>query len=366
MTFTTCWRSVARTALALCLVSGLLACSATNDDPLAQWKRARQNQDAAPATWVAIGDSITEGQGASARQNRWIDQTAAALAPGATADYLPAWYAVYGPDSLWESYAERSGTVRDESFGSLGLRTATMETGASQTYELTGTSADLYYLTGGGLLAYSVDDGPATTIDTAGVYSTANRRRVDFPTPGAHRLTVTALTGTGYLSGVTEFDGDEDNGLHVFDNAHSGYTCAQFVAAEEELGPIMAMVQPDLVTIELGVNDYLQGSATPAELEANLRDMVVKLRQRLEDQEPSIVLVLPYGIDGDSPGADPSWEDYAAAIRSLGAELSVGVLDMSSMGVATEGGYWSTDGLHPSDAGNAEMARLATAYLAAG
>ena len=60
---------------------------------------------------------------------------------------------------------------------------------------------------------------------------------------------------------------------------------------------------------------------------------------------------------------DPAGCDHV--IYRLGEELSVGVLDMSSMGTSEPGGYWSSDALHPSDEGHREMARLATAYLRA-
>lgn len=160
-------------ALALTLLASLLSCSqppATPVDPLAQWKRARAQTSSAPAVWVAYGDSITEGQGATDRQLRWIDQTLTSLRsryPGSGADvpYLPGWYAVFPPDSPWQPYARRTGTVSNDSFGSLGLRTATLSRGASQTYALKGTAADLYYLTKGGVMAYTVDDGPPTTTE---------------------------------------------------------------------------------------------------------------------------------------------------------------------------------------------------------
>ena len=98
---------------------------------------------------------------------------------------MPGWYAVYGPDSAWEPYSGRTGQVVDESFGSLGLRTATLQTGASQTYEVTGTSAYVYYLTNGGDLGVSVDDAPGPGHVLAMVWS----RLVALATSPASRFT---------------------------------------------------------------------------------------------------------------------------------------------------------------------------------
>jgi len=203
-------------------------------------------------------------------------------------------------------------------------------------------------------------------MDSPEAGSTAHRRHVEFPNRGLHTLTVVAVSGTVSLSGVFAFNGDERSGVHLFDGAHSGYTTGQFVAAQPDLDPVVSLVQPDLVTIELGVNDYLKGDATPEHVKANLNELVVDLRQQLKNKSPSIVLVLPYDIGPVSNGSVRAWADYASAIRSLGAELSLGVLDMSSIGTATPGGYWSQDGLHPSDAGQRQMAQRALAFLSLG
>lgn len=365
MIVTSSRRAPAVVVLVLCLLTSVISCSSAPSDPLAQWRTALRQQSSAPASWVAIGDSITEGQGASSRDARWVEQTRDGLRTNAGGEgYSPGWYAVYGPDSPWEPYSSREGDVADEEFGSLGLRTATLQTGATQTYEVTGTSAYVYYLTNGGVLGISIDDTPVTTIDTAGPYSTANRYQVTFAGPGPHSLTVYAVTGPAYVAGVEKFQGDEANGVRLYDHAHSGFTSGQFVAAQDELNPVLALLQPDLVTIELGVNDYLTGDPGLPEVRGNLQELVDNLREELTEKPPSIVIVLPYRI-GPEPRGDYSWDDYTEAVTALGEELSVGVLDMSSMGTSEPGGYWSSDALHPSDEGHREMARLATAYLRA-
>ncbi|WP_375424412.1 SGNH/GDSL hydrolase family protein [uncultured Friedmanniella sp.] len=354
------------------LLAGLISCSATPTgapaaaDPLAHWRTALAGRGSSPAVWVAVGDSITEGQGASLQSRRWIDQTATQLRNYSSAGdvgYLPGWAAVFPPDSRWQPYASRSGSISNDSAGPLGLRTATMAAGATQTYRLTGTSVDLYYLRGGGSLSYAVDGGTATTIDTAGTVGETRRRRVRFGAAGAHELVISARSGRVRLAGVAIFDGDEASGVHLFDSAHSGYTSTQFVAAQPQLNPVLRLVAPDLVTIELGTNDYLRASASPQQVQANLRQLVTGLRTALPDRTPSIVLVLPYRIGPGSSDADYHWDDYVAATTALGTELGVGILDMSSMGTSAPGGSWASDGLHASDAGNAEMARRAVAYL---
>ncbi len=361
--------------LACCLVAGLGGCSAgvgstvssAPADPWAAWHRALADQATGPATWVAYGDSITEGQGASSRERRWIDLTAQNLrsqsGSPAGAGYLPGWYAVYEPDSGWKPYRARSGPVTEEKFGSLGLRTAVLPEGSRQTYQVEGTSVDIYYATNGGVFQVIVDGVAASAVDSSGVYASANRTRIPFARGGSHSVAVEATQGTAYLAGVTVFDSDENAGIVLYDNAHSGFTAGDVVGAASDLNPLMGLISPDLVTVELGVNDYLSGSASPAQLATELQLLIDGLRAELADDPPSFVLVIPYriGLAPDHPGQ--TWDAYAAALRSVAVSLGLGVCDMSSMGSSRPGGWWTSDGLHPSDAGHRRMAELATACL---
>jgi lysophospholipase L1-like esterase len=126
----------------------------------------------------------------------------------------------------------------------------------------------------------------------------------------------------------------------------------------------VALLDPDLVTIELGVNDYLRGTASPAELKANLQRQIGNLRDGSAGRSPSIVLVITYGIGVVPSPPTYRWDDYADELRSIAkGDPTVGVLDLTAMGTSKPGGLWAADALHPSDRGNAEMARRAAAYL---
>lgn len=118
-------RPTAIQVLALIFVVMVVAASALphpQRDPLLTWSAALANQARRPAKIVAIGESTTEGQGVSARENRWLNLLAAQLRqadPGGGAaggeNYVPATYRVYEPDSLWGRPYSSTGSVSPSS-----------------------------------------------------------------------------------------------------------------------------------------------------------------------------------------------------------------------------------------------------------
>lgn len=337
--------------------------------PLAAWQAALTTRATTPAVWLALGDSITEGQGATTRANRWIDKTRdslrTSLAIAGGVGYLPGWYATYGPDSPWEPYSSRSGSVTNIDWGAdLGERAVQLATGGSQTYTVTGTHADLWWMSNGGTFTWAVDGGTATAVNTAGTYSGDNRTRISLGTSGSHTVTITATTGPVYFAGVTVFDGDRDTGLHLYDASHTAWTSSQFVddppGQLQEIPKIAATAGVDLVTVALGANDW-STSATAATLKTNVQTLIAAMRVRIPTA--SFVVAVMYER-GDLPAG--GWDPYRSALLAIATDdPTIGVLDFyDDMGRATTSGLWVSDAIHPSDAGHASMANLAAAYLA--
>ena len=339
----------------------------------ARWESALANRQAAPATWLAMGDSVVEGQGASTLAKRWINQALGLVrqadpttgAPGGVG-YLAGWDYLYGPDSSWTPYAGRSGTVSNVSAPtSFGELTARLSRGGSQTYSITGTSADIAYdfVSGGGTLSYQLDGGQARTLSTSGAARPDAKIHVAFPATGTHSLRIAAASGTVYLEGVTAYNGDEAKGIRLVADAHAGFDSASYLADRANLNKLTAAAAPDLVTIDWGANDYLNATHTPAQLTANLQSEIANLRGLLVTKQPSIAVVLPYSFGTARNALGYAWADYGAAIRAVtAADPSVGLMDLSAMST-TGGNISANDGIHPSDQGQAVLAGLAATYL---
>ncbi|HYH74795.1 MAG TPA: SGNH/GDSL hydrolase family protein [Candidatus Saccharimonadales bacterium] len=352
--------------------------SSYGDNALEHWSNAVKNRNTAPATWVAWGDSFTEGQGASSMQERWTNETLGSLrstfpTTGVTGGvgYLPGFYSVYGPDSTWTPYTAAGGNHWWEDWGgSLGNRIISLQTGGYETFTVTGTSVDIMYSQGaGGTFSYKVDNGTAVNVNTTGSYIPSKKVNVSLGTPGTHTVTVTGVSGTSYFEGIMAYNGDETKGIRMYDAGHSGATTDDYVYSTWDQAEITASAKADLVTIELGANDFLSASATPAQVTTNLQDMIDSIRSKAtthSTHQPSIALVIPWDFSAYGPVNGYSWNDFADAIRDVATnDTSVGLLDLTVTGTpaGTGGGLYASDGLHPSDAGHAAIATAVASYI---
>jgi lysophospholipase L1-like esterase len=362
---------------------------------LAQWNCALTKRATQPVTWVLWGDSITEGQGSTTVAGRWANQTLTALrskypVSGVTGGfgYIPSWYGTYGPDSQWSTDPSLSGsatqnTARDDgndgqSFGNgagLGMLTATLKSGGSDTFKVTGTSIDIMYNYGSGSFSYKVDSGSATTVSAAlsggagGASTAVGNKHVAFSAGGSHTVTISGVSGSVVLEGIMTYNGDETKGIRQYVGAQSGTTSGDFAAQATSMAAITASVKADLVTIEIGGNDYNRSSGTPAQTTANIKAMVsdIKSAGAAAGHVPSIVIVTVYPISGGNDAQGYPYSAYVSAIKSVAtSDPTLGFLDFSSFG-ATAGQpsslLSSSDDLHPSNSGQSKLATMVESYL---
>jgi acyl-CoA thioesterase-1 len=107
--------------------------------------------------------------------------------------------------------------------------------------------------------------------------------------------------------------------------------------------------KPDLVILELGANDMLRGT-DPAETRANLDAMLAKLKA-------AKARVLLAGMRAaPSLGADYAGA-FEAIYRDLAAKYDVPLYSFFLEGVAADPKLNQPDGLHPNEAGVAEIVR---------
>jgi lysophospholipase L1-like esterase len=354
--------------------------SSYGTNALSQWNCALTNRATSPVTWVAWGDSITEGQGSSTVAGRWINQTlngfrSAYPVSGVTGGfgYIPSFYGTYGPDSQWSTDPTTSGNVTwnldSNQMGNgagLGLLTVTIKSGGSETFHVTGSSSDILYNYGSGTFSYKVDSGSATNVSTSGGSGATGSTHVSFSTTGSHTVTITGVSGSVILEGVMTYNGDETNGIRLYDSAQSGATTGEFVNQATNLAAITANVKADLVTIQFGGNDFeSDAEQTPAQVTANLTTMISDIRAASTGHEPSIVLVVPYNHTGTND-MGYTWPQYVSAIKAVAtADPSVGVLDLTSFAtVGMPSPYLSTtDDAHPSNAGQTQLSTMVESYL---
>jgi hypothetical protein len=345
-------------------------------NPMAAWRAAVSARFTTPATALFIGDSLSEGQGASSKANRWMDVLQNHWrtdfpTPGVTggAGYLPGWYNVFAPDSTWTHVnASRSGTITDAELNqdgtgtpipltndhTLGQRTEIMSAGATLTYTVTGTSMDIWWVQGFGSFTYKIDAGSAVTVNTAGGTTGRAGRTTGINLGGGSHTVIITATTTVHFGGLYIYNGDEDAGVRVYDATHVGYDTGVFL----NNGDVWTLVQPDFVQIALSANDYIYTRYTSAQVKANLKQLIADLRAAITTKPFSVAVTI---FDGAfSSGSNPeSWTAYKNAVTAVTTEdPSVQLINWGTIGPA------ASDGAHPNNTGQANIEAVERSALA--
>lgn len=350
------------------------ASTEASDPVFTQWRAALANRDTTPAVWYGIGESLQEGQGASTAANRWFVKAAAQLrttypSVGA-AEYIPARRRVYAPDSgTWvNGYSASTGTLtfQDTTYGDLGHKVIAMAAGATMTFTVTGVAATIWWvgLVGGGTFTYQVDGGTvssgiSTVTASTQPYKTTS---VTLGAQGSHTVKITA-TSAVTIAGLQVYSGNTTSGIHAIDGGWSSATVQNpFLNNLAQWQAALQVLQPDLVTIELGGNDTVNGTAV-ATFKANALSLINALRA--QTKVPSIVWVFPYRVASSITTNDFSL--YQTAIKQLIAtDPSIGLiswLDQMPQATTSGTGLYSTDGIHPNDSGQTTMANIVAPAL---
>lgn len=359
-----------------------------NPGALTQWAAALGALNSSPAKWLAIGDGVTEGQGAATRAARWIDAALATIRTSKSLTggqgFVSAAYQVTGPDSPWAgTQVTASGVTSTGTTAGVGYRFRTLSpsgstggafgtsafgtaifggstgggTAGSVVFTVTGNSVDLWYLSeaASGQLSYRVDSGTTTTIDTAASHDLRVVSGIPLGATGSHTVTVAAASGTVYVTGLMVYSADAGSGVQLYDAARVGATTATYAGNPADFVDFATSVAPDLVTIELGYDDAASG-ISPATSGSNLSTIVATLRAL--PKAPSIVLVVGYHPSGAS--AVTSWPDYAAVQRRMAVvDTNLGLVDLTVPLPAADlsgSGLYRADGRYPNDTGHAAVA----------
>ncbi len=340
------------------------------------WFAGLANRHYTRANVVCLGDSITEGQGATAVDYRWVARLR---------DQLRAKFPTTGLSGGGRGFlgARNSGEVSfawpaqytgsPGTGATLGPKSSFAQLNASGqtiTYSLTGDSADIMWAQAafGGTFSWKVDGGSATNVSTNGGSTLDGKiTHISLGSTGAHTLTLTWVSGNSNVDGVVEYNGDYSTGLQVHDAGHYGWQSTNWtsvLASSTGAAAGIAALSPKLIIIALGVNDQFAGVA-PATFQSNLQTIITGLRAAQSSPYPSIVLCMYPPRQGQSGYTYP-WSQYVdAAWTVAGADTGgvdgtslVTVLD-STLGPRVTGadsdvyGIWKSGDLtHPSNIGH--------------
>lgn len=345
-------------------------------DPLDAWRQALTLRTARPVNVFAVGDSITEGTGATTITNRWINlaqtylRNAYGVPGGATFPFIPAQYITTASGRPSTS----SGTVTANSVYGLGWRSLTVGTTGEVSFTFTGTSAKLAVTKASstGIISVTVNGGTPVTYDTnssngGGAHSFL------WPVPGitargTHTITVrrdAASTLDPVVQGLHTFDGDEGQGVRIYDAAHHGYAAASLNQTRiDQMGYAMAATGADLIILALGTNDIARNN--PAEYRTQIDAFIAEFHE--SSPGVPILLVHMYRVQSHTDAQNSQYRAILADIASGDPLVKFVDLRRSMPDVPTpfdalpsQGLY--AEGVHPSDYGYARIADLVAGEL---
>ncbi len=359
-----------------------------NSKALTAWRAALASRSTTQATILAVGDSITEGYSATTRADKWtnrLQQQLAARYPVPAGNpaggmWYPAWAAA-APDVA----PTLGGTSSNQFYAGPGLSSVlwSSSSGSTITFTVQGTSCKVWLVcppTLGSLNAtWSVDGGATTgfTVPQQAGTTLLQGRTIPLGASGSHTVAIAYTGGFGHLqvAGVDVYDGEETVGVHVINGGHVTTTAKIWVDNDNLNAPgqswmqaSAALANPDLVLINLGVNDYLSGTTDAQTYMRNIQTIIAK--HRLGAPNASYALVANYETDPNSSGAHPilPWSAYVNALYNLIAvDPTVALIDLTKFMpqtfAASTYGLYLGDNVHPNTIGNQMMADILTDAL---
>lgn len=326
----------------------------------------------APAQILCVGDSVTEGFGTTHDSKRWIGllrdrmrtKYAVSGVNAGQRDYINSWYFNGGAGYIDHPPTIAGGafTFTGKGLGGRGVYLTT--TGDSITFTETGTQVEVWYMRGPtqAMLDISIDGGAAVTVDTQDLdtpdYDYTAIWQSGTLSAGSHTVTVSynATRGNGWRVAVYGARygtaGDTVMGVHLFDGSRFGSSAQDHLQTNNH---VELASQADLVIFTLGYNDAVQFTS------AQFAIYITGLIDYYQTERPGVPILLVAlmrpGVTREAGQIEP-WANYVAALAGIvGTRPRVSFTDISRLTPRLDlANVWSTDGLHPNDAGHAVIA----------
>lgn len=359
------------------LTSDTLNASLEGPHLFAGWRMAVAEQATRTTKILCIGDSVTEGTGVTVLEDTWPYLLAAKLRDAipsvpANASDARGWSPIAGSSSTltapW-TVANNSGTSSTSSnFGFRNIKSQSISGGATITGTVTGTSIDIWHTRGTNTAAFQVRvDGNliGSYGGPTGAVTSGYVNRVSLGSAGSHTVVITSGAGPAYINGITVFNGNENAGISVLNAGVHGSQSVIWNSTASSTSWLqdIATLQPDMVIIMIGLNDY-SSSTGRANYMSNIRNLINALQDN-NSGYPTILLVAPYK---ENFVASPRWEVYQYGLSELAQSEGVGFFDlrtkMPDVGSAAgnASGYYS-DAVHPSALGYDKIATELANFL---
>lgn len=300
-----------------------------------------------PIDIVFMGDSKTEGTGATNPATRWQALVLSAMrakwqSVGIVGGfgYIPAVYVspsltAYSP--ILSGGASAKITPTSNSTYGLGKRSVLLN-GAGQTITFNLgpitvfgriTDADICYVQGSGqgTFTVTVDGGAPVTVTATNVAAVYNQR---FHIAGldrnvGHTITIAWSSGIVNIEGLMAYDGDYNLGIRSWDAGHHGVSASQISITNAEPWAAIGQIAPALLWYMMGRNDFSGGQPIQTII-ANVTAHINAIRSACIIP-PSIILGIDYAdAEINAVSGFDSW--YTAMKGIAKADGNIAILDL--------------------------------------
>jgi hypothetical protein len=324
---------------------------------------------------VIVGDSVTEGEGATAMANRWANVATAQLRAAygvtgglgfisliSTGENTYTWPIVLASGTEYSDFDPADlGPVRNDA-AATGTCSWTFTAPAGT------TSVRVMYFDVplSGSFTYQVNSGSVTTVS-----NTSTEKELvtaSIPMGSGDVLTIAYDSGSVWIDGIIHYAGDETAGLTVHACGHVGW-CAgtegngwdqpETYSLNWAQGFSNGFPNTQGLGIFLGINDAstANGDRTGPQFQSDLEGLISTIRGSATPLA-SLQLVLIVAYEANETFADSGgWPAYITAIENAAAaDGNALVMNLVAAGMPAVSGApagWYYDAIHPADMGHA-------------
>jgi lysophospholipase L1-like esterase len=312
---------------------------------------------------VTIGDSITEGSGATTDANRWarklVDNNLRSLyqpigITGGRGFEIP-WHT--GGTAAFDPWTNSGGTQLIDT--GLALKAYQLDSSGDQmSATFIGTRIDVFWrrTTTGGTVNVTIDGGAPTSINCNGVDTPGQHTSFSGLSDAAHTIVIAWVSGTDIIEGVFVYRGDEASGIRLWSGGHGGWTAVAEGKDADWAQTLLAIPNLSTVIIELGINDRT-ANTTPAVVVASLEAIVTTIRARVTAD------IVVWNMWQSSTAATYPWTDYETIIKEwIHTDGTINFFDGRAR-IGDSPSALQADGLHPNDTGHTLLASELSAFL---
>lgn len=358
-----------------------------NPESLLNFWTALENRNAQRVKWMVFGNSWSTFAAVANQGGTWADGYGPVAQRQVLAQFpvtgnppCGSWYPanIIGGTGSPVPWTLVAGAPVSQTLYGPNMANYHVSSAFTQTLTIAGTSANLWFAedaTLTGVFSWQVDAGPVTNVNVPatglGHAVDGHLVNISLGAAGTHTITIKWVSGDLFWAGADVFDGDETVGFHIIPAGHGGWGAHEWVANDvvgsNGISQTLATVQPDLITIELGINDWGVNNRLPITFDLDMVTLIYKIQAQVPNCS-IVIIAIPRSITAHAISG--TWQQFLAVMKGVATQFGAGLIDLAEIfpwaSAPNQQGFWWTDNGHPSLLGHHEIGPVVATGITAG